>query len=143
MTSSISDYTKSEYVDGVIAQVWSDGVNVPVPYAGGKEARPFETAYFDYGTFIGAQNGKLLYMLCDAATDNDYSWELRRELRHETLVAQLLQPEARRFQSIIWPDRSIGTAGRSIRPSSFRRTPCSKSLGNTPRQFMRAHRGLR
>ncbi|MCI8510318.1 MAG: hypothetical protein HFJ06_17500, partial [Lachnospiraceae bacterium] len=110
MTSSISDYTKSQYIDGVIGQVWSDAVNAPVSYAGGKESRPFETAYFDYGTFVGAQNGKLLYTLCDAATDNDFSWELRRELWHETLVAQLMQPEVRRFQSIIWPDRSIGRA---------------------------------
>lgn len=129
MTSSISDYTKSEYVDGIIAQVWSDAVNVPVSYAGDKESRPFETAYFDYGTFVAAENGKWLYTLCDAASDNDYSWELRRELWQETLVAQLMQPEVRRYQSIIWPDRSIGNASQEYKTEQLQAYTMQQIIG--------------
>ena len=131
MTSSISDYTKSEYVDGIIAQVWSDAVDVPIAYAGDKVSRPFENAYFDYATFVGAQNGKLMYMLCDAASDNNYSWELRRELWRETLVAQLMQPEARRFQSIIWPDRSIGLAGQEYKTEQLQAYTMQQSIGES------------
>ena len=142
MTSSISDYTQSPYIDGIIGQTWSDAVNVPVPYGGGSESRPFENSYFDYATYVCAMDGKELYTLNDAASDNNYDWELRRELWHATLVAQLLQPEVRKFQSFIWPDRSIGKSPADYRTEQLQAYTMLRNIGEYESKLYAGTQGI-
>ena len=113
--AALSRFGMSEYVDGYLAQTWSDSAYDPVPYAGQNANRPFESGYLGYRQFMDIAGGRPLYALNDAASNHDYSWELRRQLWADTLAAQLLQPEITRFESIIWPDRCYAGADDDYR----------------------------
>lgn len=101
-------------IDGVIAQVWSDSVNMSFSYGGGTaKQNPFATALYEYNCYGEMlRDDQKLYLLQDPASDDTtLSAEDKEGLWHHTVVASMMQNDSAAFETPIWPGRAFGSAG--------------------------------
>lgn len=97
--------------DGYIAQVWTGTARVPNIYRGVKKERPFEAAFFEYGSMYSmvASSGRKVFFLADPVEDDPkHTWDDYRRNYERVIVASLLYPEVYKFEVMPWPDRIFG-----------------------------------
>jgi len=95
-------------MDGYIAQVWTGTSRTPNVYAGVRKERTFETAFLEYGQMLAMvrPTGRKVWFLADPIEDNpNHSWADYKMNYECTVIAQLMCPEACRFEVMPWPDR--------------------------------------
>lgn len=96
------------WVDGYIAQVWTDTSRVKNVYKGQEGERIFETAFLEYGIMqeLTRGTGRRMWLLQDPIEDKpDESWDYYRASYLKGLTAALLQPEVYRYEICPWPRR--------------------------------------
>ncbi len=96
------------WVDGYIAQVWTDTSRVKNVYHGQEAERIFETAFLEYGVMqeLARGTGRRMWLLQDPIEDKpDETWEYYRASYLNGLTAALLQPEVCRYEVCPWPRR--------------------------------------
>jgi hypothetical protein len=105
---SYDSLVKTESIDAVVAQVWTDTMRPAISYEGVSQTRFFEHGYLEYSFFVNLMKNvdKELWFLGDPAGDDiNHTWSEFRESYIDTVVAQLLFPEVRRYGLIPWPKR--------------------------------------
>ncbi|MBR6498565.1 MAG: hypothetical protein IKT23_02630, partial [Clostridia bacterium] len=96
------------WVDGYIAQVWTDTSRVRNVYMGRESERIFETAFLEYGVMqeLTRGTGRRMWLLQDPIEDKpDENWDYYRASYLKGLTAALLQPEVCRYEICPWPRR--------------------------------------
>ncbi len=99
-------------IDGVIAQVWSDSVNMNFYYKGQSPKNPFATALYEYNCYDEMlRDDQKLFLLQDPSSDDgSLPAEDKEALWHDTVVASMMQKDTAAFESPIWPGRAVGSA---------------------------------
>lgn len=99
---------KSNYLDGIIAQVWTGTSREPNCYLAQTKERTFETAFLEYGISLELIKGtnKKIWFLNDPIEDNPtYTWDNYKYNYLRTLTASLLHSEVDNFEICPWPNR--------------------------------------
>lgn len=128
------DIVNSTYVDGIIAQAWTDtSVGLKVNTENGNEIKAFEVSYSEYSELysIARETGKKYYSLSDPAADGiaDLGFDFARGIYEQNVTAQLIQPEINSFQISIWPDRSFGNANSDYKRVQQEVFACMQEVG--------------
>jgi len=114
------DIMALDCVDGVEGQSWSNTIMLPFRYDGKIAERPFATAFSEYSfwSVLGRQFPKKeVYTICDPKGDGfdsanaNISLEKCDELYRHQIVSQLAFPDIYRYNTVVWPDRSMSRGG--------------------------------
>lgn len=131
IAAAINSYTNIPYVTGIIAQVWSDTIAVPVNYAGQYQERAFEAGFLGYASFPDSmQPGQVLYSLTDAKADNPaFDWDKCRYLWKKSTTSQLMQSGIHNFQECVWPSRGFTPAPQDFKTSQLNLFQVMRDIG--------------
>ena len=114
------DIMALDCVDGVEGQSWSNTIMLPFRYDGKSKERPFAMAFSEYSfwSVLGRQfPEKEVYVICDPKGDGfdsanaNFSLEKCDELYRHQIVSQLAFPDIYRYNTVVWPDRSMSRGG--------------------------------
>lgn len=96
------------YVNGLLAQVWSNTAMVPSMSGGINQSRVGPMAYLGYSYFanLAQGSGKSMRFLGDPAADGEHlGWQKFKSVYEQTLVTSLLFPDVTLFETVPWPER--------------------------------------
>ncbi len=95
------------YIDGYVAQVWSNTAEVPNFYDGVEKSRAFETAFLEYGSMesMTAPTGRKVYFLSDPVGDGISTWADYKKSYEQTFAAELMYPQVDNYEVMPWPER--------------------------------------
>lgn len=135
IAAAINSYTNLPYIDGIIAQVWSDTINV---------SKPFEYGFLGYGSFADSmQEGQTLYTLTDAKADNaSLDWDDCRYLWQKSITSQLMQSSVNNFQECVWPTRGFTPASLDYKASQLNVFKVMSNIGGKETNFYAGTPGI-
>ena len=131
IAAAINSYTNIPYVTGIIAQVWSDTIAVPVNYAGEYQERAFEAGFLGYASFPDSmQEGQTLFSLTDAKADNaSFGWDKCYYLWQKSITSQLMQSGINNYQECVWPSRGFTPAPADYKTSQLNMFNLMRDIG--------------
>lgn len=144
IAAAINSYTSIPYVTGIIAQVWSDTIAVPVNYGGAYQERAFEAGFLGYGSFTDSmQEGQTLFALTDAKADNSsFDWDKCYYLWQKSITSQLMQSGINNFQECVWPSRGFTPASQDYKTSQMTAFNVMRDIGGKATNFYAGTPGI-
>lgn len=114
ITSGFYTWAKIPTVDGIIGQTWLDTANTSMAYNGSSKVEHFLESLIEYAGYAeGFRADQHIFTLGDPASDDAAlagNWSELQLRYQDTLAAQLMFSNIRRFQTLIWPSRAFGSA---------------------------------